>query len=581
MHVCKWTKHGWKKVVVSKEEQEKYLPRIIHNDIRQDYDNKNTPTEIKQLQTIQEEINYGSPFTAIDDLPPSLQYIIQSPDEWHIGNGKLFRIIDPVTQALVYNEFGNDIEDEDYDPLQDRPSVGAIYLEQNEPSQTISLDDWEWESNGYTSNAPIVPQLSEEMEKIIEKTKSMYVELIDNATTEKEVEKLQKEMEQIVNSIIKPELTTRLDSTYCGYQYSMPGRKYDFIHMSQQSDIQEAAEYRNEFFFDKFSEISSCSSMDELHGPLTVVEEINPETKEKIYKKQRSGGYYATIRGMYIHDKALSDEWSIEDKVDDKGNVVQESAFNKQRKEHIRKLRDKNKDEETIRKSVWAWFDRRKGKVEAEYYDGNLEKTSNSWKDSIWFQKRTKALSSLFMTKAQWNAIFTMMDIIKYRIKLNHSHCEIQDKAIKLLVKGFERINTLDDLNRYRYWAEKRKFIYKEERTVGTKQTRSVLVNKYNTYQFNKSLLDCLSIVNEHRWWANLMKKKKHLIKQIQAAKYMNDNVISEHPTSLEEVAVSCLHPKCNCTGVGVPILAKIRDAKDHMFVRCEGCNRRIWLWES
>lgn len=552
MYVSKWTKNGWKKFQVPTEERKVYKNRIFHTHEDFNMSNMRISPELKMLQRVQEQIQIGIPFQALDELPTSLQYLIRSPYEWHINKtgNKLFRIVDPITQVVEFDEYGTDIYDRD-DEFDNQPSIGELYFEERIES-LMSLKDLE---EGKTFNNSFIPQLSEEQEEKIEEIKDRYAILIHEATNKEEKNKLQKWLEQEIDEIITPELTNRIDSSFCGYGYSAPQRKYTFIHTEQQSDISDAAQQRERFFYSKFAEIASCSSMQELHGPLTIGEDG---------KRCRVGGYYASIKGMYEHDRDLGRKWSIHNKLDAKGNIITLSAYNKQRKELIEKLRNNNTDEETIRKTLWSEFDKRKGVKESTYsMDGELLKASKSWKDSRWIKQRTQALTDLFMTKAQWNAIYKIMTLVKYRIKLNTSKCETQDKAIKILKLGFERIRTLSDLNRYRHWAEKRHFIYN-----GNK----------NTYEFKKSLVDCLSINNEHRWWTKVIHTKKKLTKQLVKAKYLNDNVITECKSDLNCKTKSCLHPNCNATSTGPVMIASFKNRKDCLFIKCENCKRKIWL---
>ena len=128
-------------------------------------------------------------------------------------------------------------------------------------------------------------------------------------------------------------------------------------------DLAEAAQQRETFFFTLMAEATSCKTMEELHGPVITETYTDPWSGEPKTKRGRPGGFAGYIRGMYQHDRDLAREWSI---------GGEDSAFDRQRTEFIKKLREEGKDEETVRKSTFAWFDRVAGATKAEYKYGKL-----------------------------------------------------------------------------------------------------------------------------------------------------------------------------------------------------------------
>jgi len=618
VRIHSWSKQGWKAKTAT-EEQRTQMTVVRHrapyrsNELTGFY---SKGKDLDLLDEVQAQIQIGLASDAMDALPDPLRQMLQAPDVWHIANGKIMKIVDPITQAQD-GEWGADSNEADIDVLGEGRSAIRMLLEDTQviqadaseedyqdamgelletnngeiipssPMVRVNMavqfigdngeDDSEGDYDGddvvtqFQEPTPVVPHISDEIADQIKAIRDEYIDKIENASTDAEREILLLTMDQKIDQVASRELCNKLDSPYCGYKYSPPRRKHEFIVTGQESHLTEAAQEREKFFYTLLAEASSCKSMEAMHGPIveeTYIDKLNGEEK---VKRGRPGGFAGHVRGMYQHDRDLAREWSI---------TGDDSAFEKQRTELIRKLREEGKDEETVRRSVFAWFDRIAGVIPAEYKDGKLTKEGKKWKDSIWRQKRTDALKDLFLTKAQWNGVYKMMGLQKERIKLNVNTNDNERKAIAILQKYFERITNLQDLKAYRQWAEKRKFIYKTEEKTWTDDNgreRTKTVRKWNTYDFNMSMVDYLSTNNAARWWKGLMKKEHYLQDRISLFNKLDDNIITAQDTELDEVSVSCPYPKCEGMAINKPKFAELKDGKGHLFVECE-CGRNVWL---
>lgn len=344
--------------------------------------------------------------------------------------------------------------------------------------------------------------------------------------------------------------------------------------VDKESDLTEAATQRKDFFYKTFQEAIYCRSMNDLYGPIVVEEFIAGDGTTQT-RRGRPGGFSNKVRNMYQHDKALNAEWSLTD------TKNAPSAFSVQRKELVIRLRDEGKDEESIRKTVFAWFDREAGKVESEYDKaGNLKAGGKKWKDSIWRQQRTQALKDLFLTRAMWNSVYKMINLQKTRIKMTPGSSPNERKAVELLQKHFERVQNLSDLKAYRQWAEKREFIWKEKKKVwyDDKALKHTMLDyKWNTYDFNLSILDNLSIVNVNRWWKSVLKKERFLRGKLELFKKFDELSSLVCESDMREICVPCPHLGCEGMAIGKPKFAKLEGDRGHMFIECE-CGKNVWL---
>ena len=638
VRVHSWSRNGWKAEKATQEKKQQLIAVRSRSSYQQpDFsDFSSAGIDIDLLNNVQSQIQVGLASDEMDSLPNSMKQLLQAPDIWHIANGKIMRVIDPITQAKD-GEWGTDRTEADIDVLNENTSSMRMLLEDchfvtgedseekyqdmmgelletangelipNAPMTQVDMsvhfvaeDEKEVNDNydnddyitQFANPIPIMPHLSNETLDEIKTIHDECIERIAMANNEQEREVLILVMDQRIDQIAGRELCNKLDSPYVGHKYTPPRRKHEFIVNGQESHLAEAARKREEFFFTLMAEATSCKTMEDLHGPIITETYTDTWTGEILTKNGRPGGFCGQIRGMYQHDRDLARKWSI-NKDDYTSNTQttesikkpqdenkEDSAFSIQRTKFIKKLRDENKDEETIRKSVFAWFDRKAGIVEPVYENGKLIKEGKRWKDSIWRQQRTDALKDLFLTKAQWNAIYKMINIQKERIKLNIQSNNKEKKAIEILQKHFERITNLQDLMTYRQWAEKRHYIYRAEYTKWTdehKRKRQRMTRKWNTYDFNRSMIEYLSTNNATRWWNALIKKQRYLQGRLALFNKLEDSILSIENTNMEEVSIVCPYPKCERMAIGIPKFAEFQNNKGHLFVECD-CGKKVWL---
>ena len=615
-----WGKHGWIKHPV--KDSKKYLRKTSNT--RDEIDWKNTRGEMDLIQDVHNEIMYGPIGLEVDKLPGPLKDIFQQPSTWHITNARLFKILDEETQLQSNGDWGTDKDDADLDTFQETTTTSRLFLEQAgiltpdasteevtdilgaitdntkipdspygqrlsvdiqhisiTPNSTIlddenSIDSDEVENISSTENDVIVyqtkdkialplPQLPKEAIDRIHIIREEFTKLFSKAKSDYEQEFLKLQYEQALDREINRYLTYSLNSPYCGHRYTPPQRVYQFIATPKESDISQAAEERVKFFYELFSEVAACDSMNDLHGKLVT------DTRTRIDKlpnpnygqKHRPSGFMGKIRGMYQHDKELAQEWSIYNRVDKDGNIIQKSSFNLAREEFIQQWREDQKgDEETLRIAVWIWFDREAKRVEATYDEATsvLVSSSHRYKDSIWRQKRTKALQYLFLTKKQWDAIYVMVGVIKKRLRLYKESTQERIDVLDQLAKHFRRITNLNDLNSYVKWAKHRTII--------------------KNGKIHLARTDKISFLDETKWLRSCAKKRRYLVGRVMLFNSLREQVKSSKPTNLEEQFLCCPDPACNCMAIGQPEWFEIEKDKGLLGIKCDGCEKIVWCLE-
>jgi hypothetical protein len=532
------------------------------------------------------------------------------------SNSALFAVVDPITQVYEYNEWGSDRSEADIETFNERPSASRLYLEAlgivlpETESERVSdiLGAIAYDSKGQDHNvyhspfatrvetdvsavasgsenpvlgdeytdddtetafqqsddevvmrydprttATVLPELDDETKAAIRTITDTFRELISKATTDQEQTLLTLQYEQALDREVGRNITTCINSPYCGYGYSQPRRIHKGIRLPEVFNTEVAAENRVEFFYQLLGEAASCDSERDLYGPWIT----DPMTGQR----SRSGGFLGKIRGMYHSDKVLWANWSINDHIDRKtGDVIHRSALSIAREEFIREWRENKKgDEEQLRIAVWVWFDRRK-KVNLGERNNNGQVVSHfsSHKDSIWLQRRAQAFTEEFLTKKQWDSIYKMVDIIKARLKLNRESSEERRKVLDLLAKHFSRIDNLYDLKAYMAWAQHRKWkrearLYDPPRYTMHKDggffrdKSGELVPKWRfvkTFDFHPSLIDRISITDEARWSKSCARLRRHLLGREVLYEQLREQVTSSRETNIE-ASLPCTHVKC------------------------------------
>jgi len=609
-----WVGAGWKRTAINSNEQEYYKkkPTVLNE---QQFFTRDT-SEMDLFQDVQNEIQYGMAGDKIDDLPGMYRQMLDASDQWHITkSNKLFRVVDPETQAQD-GQWGTDTDDSDIDALKERSSTARVFLEQSgiidlDASQRSVTDilgsieieesgDKELQSAGFGTRVDIdvdrtsvtpeeaaialidgddleemysnandedtvnfndprivntaLPELPKEVLTKVHELKAECDILLDKSSSEEEKEQIALIFELAVDKEINVYLTAPLNSPLCGRGYSPPRRKHEYIDVQKTTGVSIAATERTNFFNDLFKEASDCLCNHDLFGA--------PGTQ---------AGFYGYIRNMNSHDRELSNKWSVKDRKDKDGNITI-SALNQKRTEYIRNWREENRgDEESLRVSVWAIFDRVAGTYPAEYSNGKLIKPRRIYKDSVWRKKRTIALQELFLTVGQWDAIYKILAVNKHRIKLNRGNCEIRQATLQTMKDEFIKIQNVHDLNEYMRTVEQRDFVYKSsgttERPIKKRDGKIEIIKvdrgqKYNTYKFIHSMLDKISAVDEALWRKACARKRRYLEQRLLVFRSMNKSMKDSEDTELDNIDIECHDPRCGAMTNGKPKFAKLETTK-------------------
>ena len=104
----------------------------------------------------------------------------------------------------------------------------------------------------------------------------------------------------------------------------------------------------------------------------------------------------------------------------------------------------------------------------------------------------------------------------------------------------------------------------------------------YNTYKFEKSMVDRLSIHVANQWEQAVEKKKLLLIHKMQVHAHFEEMIKKVIKTKLPEQHVTCPSLNCESSNVDVPLFGVLdNNDKGHLFISCSGCGRTIWLIED
>jgi hypothetical protein len=571
--VRSWSKNGWK--TTEQVDPTYNSPRRRMPYQREEFESHQRGT-LEFVMAAQEEISTGRYAEIIDEISQSDRQIYEASDVWYIKNGKLARIVDPITQVHEYGEWGSD--NSDCDPGSSTKSAVRTFLEDaglikptanlnflvdesaGDSSEMIDvafLDNFVFDhevnedDEDHTCKQSLVncvPVLSKEIEDQVVALRDECFNRIASLSIQDAQQELQ-EFEKKVEKLIHP----YLGMNYCSIGYRAPQMRYTKIYSDTESTQTSAAKEREKFFYDLLSEANDLRSKDDIYGP--VLEDG---------RRDLSKGFSGRIRGMYMHDKEIRATWSTNDVLDKDGVVVEESPFKRQRKAFIHTCRANGVDEETLRSLLWSWFDRSQRDTNPVFDEnGNLKTSGAKYKDSIWKQKRSAAFEELFLTKDQWGCLYKVIEIAKKRITLEVKPDKEQEDAIAKLKEHMASIKTLADLERYKRWAKFRKPITK---MINGKKVRSL--------DFAPSIIDRIAFSKEHKWWIAVVKKEQEMKNTLRAGKLMAMQIKHIVPTNKEEVSLYC---ECDCAILQKPSFATIRHGKGKFFVKCE-CGRIIWL---
>jgi hypothetical protein len=560
MKIHRWTKNGWSKHTATPHEAAEISKPSVH--ISHGAEDITWPkyNEMSIISDVWDEIQYGPVGIQIDELPHPLRMIVESPYDWHIHGTRLFRTVDPITQAVVYGEAGTDIEDRD--PDADGNTITRRFLElagiidEDTPSSDI-MDlfdsssgvyadvDINRVSNGVVCNEP--DDEDESTEDSYENTCAPCIPLPSSAIDEvhdlRETCQNEEEFEQRLDKVVRNHLTS-INSPLCGYGYSAPRKRYTYISVPRLHTGVQAATERTRFFYTLFAQVCACDSLEDLYGPLCMNENG---------KFSRNGGFIGSIRNMYNHDKELLNKWSIKDIVREDGSI-QKSALTTERDTMIDSLRALNTDEETIRKYIYSEFDRVANNRPAVYsMDRKLVKPSKSTKNSKWLAKRSEAFEELFLTRAQWKIIYDMAKHIKLRVrdKINPA---TRKATLEMLAEEFRGITSISELHDYMARSQKRHIADK------------LVLSK----------LDNISVIDESQWRKSCAKLKRHLIGRLALYSSLRESIKSSKPTNLPEMSIPCPDPRCDSMAIGIPVWHEIQDGLGLLGVPCE-CGKVVW----
>jgi len=570
MHKNVWTKNGWTKRTMSFEDKKNFnsLRGRIGVQLEEFYNNNEYSSELDKFAEIQNSVQVESPGAIIDELSGSLRDIYQSPDEWIIYPNRMVKIIDPITQVKEFGEWGTDTNEKYPDPLEEYTSTVRKFLEDSKVldagADSSAVTDIMGEvCDGYSVESQNRVMMN--MEWLGTLTETFSAEVLERTQQIQENNKesisddfAQLSYEQEMSAQMSAYLANSLSSQYCGDGYSSPRARFQSVMVDSENLTTTRAKERVQFFYDMFAEAARCSSKDDLYGPVLLVEEeIDGEmTKRHV----RNGGFCGKLRGMYQHDKKLNNKWTTKNYTNKEGVFV-ESELSKHRNRFIDNWRARGKDEESLRSLVWHLFDRESKLEKAVYAEtGELLKKTVKWPDSIWMQRRTKAQRDLFLTKAQWQGVYQMIDVVKERISLKYKNTPDRERILNLLREQYTMVGNLYELRAYMNWAQKR----------NVSPSRGLV---------SKSRLDFVSLQDEHNWRMACAKKKSNLVHRLQLQSVFSESMVSSCPSGDGELIVMCDHPKCGDNIIEETMIGTFDDGSEIKFVQCE-CGHKVWLKE-
>lgn len=567
-----WSKDGW-----TKSNQPGYIPprsKIDSSISDQDFTFDNRMPEVEMFSEARAKIQIGSCQEALDLLPPSMQYIIRDPSNWWFSNdGKLFKAVDPETQAKGRPEqdrkaeWGYDADEQfkESTTYQKLDKSALKWLEDHkfqmpESSREDILGRLDEENYDFTLARPL-PQLDVDIAKIC-------IDQYNNTISEREeiAELDETNIEDLVDYFnkIQTRIVNSLNSSQCASGYTPPKLRWDRCYdIATNSTYTDAKELREARFHNYYNQIMSCKNMDQLYG---LVHEEDGEFS-------RGGGIYGKLRQLFQQDKELIVEWSTEDLYEN-GKLVQKSALTKAREAKIEELRQFGHDEETIRKVLWHEFDKERKITPAVYKDGILVTETKKTSDSRWCRERSEAFQELNFTKLQKQALFQATQ--KVRLKFTRGDdLDLRDK-INL---AFQKVHTLNTLKIFKNWLYKRSMGYIETYQEDPKTKAKTLKTKKKTYKIGDAIIDKLSISQTIKLENALARREKH-IKQRNNFFLKLDKITARQEgiiTNLPEVGAECHHESCSCWVVDVPKFIAIEGDKGYLYLECD-CGKKVWL---
>lgn len=491
MHIIGWSKNGLAKRPATKED----IKRLAYSRERIPYDsfsgsiNSNHKGEFALFGEISENIQAGTPQTAIDALPSNLRDLYCTNGRFFVGDYAVFRKIDEIEQVLDsdWGSDSDDLKEEGEDFLPDEGS--ALEMMHNEQRRQADVV-----VHSYESQIEEAEELGDYTARdiLIEKCATELLLIPDDKT-----------------------LMYSLNSAFCGLGYNGPKEVSQTVDKSQFSDMVEAAELRRTTFEDEFFKLGLCRKKTQIYGVRYEVQETPMSILEAMIWQEEGvairpknvwiGGYLSTIREQYFKDKQIVIDWSKE-------------AKQKARKAFLEEFRASDNPmhcEESLRQELYWRFDRNGKTTFPEFYtdrDGEiqLDKDKKVTKPSKWDNDKAKAFLKMSMTMGQWRAIYQLKDILIRRIDLNYNEDKDRDLAISVLREEFDEIESSEDLGDYVQRANKREWLQEitSDRTYDdlivvkgeNKNIKRTNFGSRPTYTFRPSLIDRISTGDEFRW---------------------------------------------------------------------------------
>ncbi len=370
-----------------------------------EHDGARTCTEL--LNQIQEAVGVGQPHAVVDQLPQSLRQLYQDTD-FHIVGNRVFKKKDPIIEALE-GDAGTDAMDADEETVQDLMkewgSRNDIIGWLQEHGHEIELrsdpeDALNYADRGLTE----LPGESQESE---------FINSIDDPISKSDM------------SILQLLDTESLNSPFCGLGYRAPRDKYGFCALEYRSMWSEAKAARDRRFGD-----------------------IKAEAKD-LDRESSVSAFLEQIRDDYYDDKRLRSRWNRE-------------AFEEDRSLYMNSLRRQKLDEETIRRKLWAAFDRIACITPAIFVDGQMVKKRYIQKDSFWNQARSEALQELTLTTPQWTEVYNIA-----RRQREWCQGEGSKSSLEAVLRKIGEQKTLDQLRQLKPWlVEKNECVGWEDRSL-------------------------------------------------------------------------------------------------------------------
>jgi hypothetical protein len=309
-----------------------------------------TTTEI--IGQVQEAVGVGQPHVAVDELPPAYRQLFQDPD-FHFIGGRVFKKRDPINDAKDGNA-GRDLLDADEDELEaleekfkDRPEVVAFLHENPDVflEPVRAEDAMNFADNGLQDVRGKHPGAQGSDEWFVSEKEQAPIGLFDLIDRDNPI----------------------LQATYIP-----PRDRYQFCTGNERQYWSEAKARRDEVFGDLRAEAADLEDEEQVRAFLDNI-------REDYYNDKQ-------IRRLWNHESFLIDRWIYADS-----------------------LRRQGFDEETIRRKLWAAFDRVEGRIPTVIEDGKVIRRGRRIPPSFWQKARTRALQEVTLTYTQWSQIYAIV----------------------------------------------------------------------------------------------------------------------------------------------------------------------------